>query len=235
MKKIAFILIITFAFAAVKAQNNPLQRTISVTGVSELEVTPDEIYVQVELGEYIKKNGDKVDIETIKNNFLSACKNLGLSDTDVVVKGYSGWDGNYWWYQKNKKQQPDLKAGITYWVKVSSTAEMDQLVDKLDDQATQNFSIAKTDYSKREAIIKQMKIDAVRDAKDKAIYLSAAAGAQVGDVITINEPAEARENPQPRPLFMAMAKTADENAPALNVDFKKIKLRFEANIVFAIK
>ena len=80
------------------------QRTINVTGTAELEITPDEIYVQVELREYTKKNGEKVDIETIRNQFLSAAKSMGIADTDVVVQGYSGWDGNYWWYQKNKKK-----------------------------------------------------------------------------------------------------------------------------------
>ena len=44
------------------------------------------------------------DIETIKNNFLAACKSLGLNDTDVVVQSYQGWDGNYWWYKNNKKK-----------------------------------------------------------------------------------------------------------------------------------
>ena len=34
---------------------NPYPKTINVNGTAEMEVTPDEIYVQVELREYDKK------------------------------------------------------------------------------------------------------------------------------------------------------------------------------------
>ena len=60
-----------FALTAM-AQEKNIQRTITVTGISEMEIVPDEIYVQVELKEYTKKNGDKIDITFIKNNFLAA-------------------------------------------------------------------------------------------------------------------------------------------------------------------
>ncbi len=239
MKKIFVTLLTATIFISANAQSNmPVQKTITVNGHSEIEVTPDEIYVQIELREYTKKNGDKIDIESIKNNFLAACKNLGLADTDVVVESYSGWDGNYWWYQQNKKKNPDMKAGITYWVKVATTAEMDQLVNKMDDEATQNFFIAKTDYSKMNEMAKEMKVEAIKNAKEKATYLANAAGAQLGDVITINEPISQDENPQPRPMMynnMAKIANADDQTPAMSVDFKKIKIEFEASIVFALK
>lgn len=215
----------------------PPQKTISVNGSAEKEVTPDEIYVQVALREYDKKGGGKIDIETIKNNFLAACKSLGLNDTDVVVQSYQGWDGNYWWYKNNKKKNPDMKAGITYWVKVNSTKKMDELVTKLDDEATQSFGIAKTDYSKMGELRKELKVAAVKAAKEKAGYLAAAIGEQVGQAITINEPNEVGDNPRPMyaNMMMKAAVAEDSSEPAMNVDFKKIKVMYEANVVFALK
>ena len=132
MKKIILALSASLCLVIANAQTDNIikQRTINVTGTAELQITPDEIYVQVELREYNKKNGDKVDIETIRNQFLNAVKTMNIADTDVVVQGYSGWDGNYWWYQKNKKKNPDMKAGITYEVKVKTVDDMDKLVDK---------------------------------------------------------------------------------------------------------
>ena len=70
---------------AIAQEIKPVQKSISVGGSSEIEVVPDEIYVQVDLREYNKKNGDKVNINTIKNNFLEACKSIGLTDKDVTV------------------------------------------------------------------------------------------------------------------------------------------------------
>ena len=76
-----------FAMHGIAQETKPAQRTISVNGSSEMEVVPDEIYVQVDLREYTKKNGDKVDINTIKNNFLEACKSIGLTEKEVTVQG----------------------------------------------------------------------------------------------------------------------------------------------------
>lgn len=223
-------------FYSVKAQTNTtMQRTISATGNAKIEVVPDEIYVAVNLREYDKKGGGKIDIETIKNSFLSACKSLGMNDSDVVVQSYSGYDGTPYQYKKNKKQNPDLKAGINYWVKVSSLKKMDDLVNKLDDEATQNFYIAKADYSKRDEIELKMKQDAIRAARDKAIALASAINEKIGNAVTINEPNEVGDNPRPMYAMAMRAKAVSDNdEPAMNVDFKKIKIEYEANVVFAL-
>ncbi len=237
LKVMLLLLLIAGSSLCVNAQYNvPLQRTISATGNAKIEVIPDEIYVQVNLREYDKKGGGKVDIETIKNNFLKACKNIGLNDTDVMVQSYQGYDGTIYQYRKNKKQDPDLKAGINYWAKVNALKKMDELVNNLDDEATQNFYIAKTDYSKREEMVMKMKADAIKAAKEKAIFLAAAINEKVGNAITMSEPNEVSDNP-PRPVYaMAMAKVADsdDQEPALDVNFKKMKIEYEANITFAL-
>lgn len=237
LRTMMVMLAVAGCFFSVKAQTNtPMQRTISATGNAKIEVVPDEIYVAVNLREYDKKGSGKIDIETIKNSFLSACKSLGLNDSDVVVQSYSGYDGTVYWYRKNKKQNPDLKAGINYWVKVSSLKKMDELVNKLDDEATQNFYIAKADYSKRKDVELKMKADAIKAAKEKAIFLAAAINEKIGNAVTINEPNEVGE--APRPMYaMAMRSKAvsdNEEEPAMNVDFKKIKIEYEANVVFAL-
>lgn len=236
--KMVFLFVVLFtSVQLLQAQIiNTTQRTISATGRAKIEVVPDEIYVQVNLREYDKKGGGKIDIETIKNNFLAACKSLGFRDTDVVVQGFQGYDGTIYQYKKNKKQNPDLKTGITYWVKVNSLKRMDELVSKLDDEATQNFFIAKTDYSKREEMALQMKADAIKAAKQKAVYLAAAINQKIGDAITLSEPNEIGD--VPRPMYsMAMYKTMDAELgaePPMNVDFKKLKIEYEANVVFAL-
>jgi len=238
MKKIFLALTASVCMIMANAQavdNTIRQRTINVSGSAELEITPDEIYVQIELREYNKKSGEKVDIQTISNQFLSAVKSMNIADTNVVVQGYSGWDGNYWWYQKNKKKNPDMKAGISYEVKVKTVDEMDKLVDKLDDQATQNFYITRTSHSNMDSIKKQLKIQAVKAAKEKAVYLAAALGDNVGQALTINDPNEIGN--YPRPMYkanMVMAE-ADQAAPAMNVDFKKIKIEYDVNVVFELK
>jgi hypothetical protein len=49
-----------------------------------------------------------------------------------------------------KKRKEELYASITYQVKFNSSRQMDDLVAKLDDLATQNFYITRTAHSKLE-------------------------------------------------------------------------------------
>jgi uncharacterized protein YggE len=238
MKKIILVLSASLCLIIAHAQvidNTIKQRTINVTGHSELEITPDEIYVSVELREYDKKGGGKIDIQTITNQFLEAAKSMGIADTDVVVQNYSGWDGNYWWYTKNKKKNPDMKAGVTYEVKVKSVDEMDKLVDKLDDQATQNFYINRTSHSNIESIKRDLKLQALKNAKQEADYLASAFGDNVGNALIINDPNESSNYPQPM-MFREKVAMADANqsAPAMNVDFKKIKIEMNVTVTFEL-
>lgn len=239
MKKLFILAFFTTALLISNAQESTIQkRTINVSGSSQMEITPDEIYVQIDLREYNKRNGDKVELETIRNSFLNTCKNIGIAEADISIQSYQGNDGNYWWNKKYKKQNPDMKGSITYQVKVSSVTKMNELADKLDDEATQNFSITKVWHSNMEQLKKQLKIAAIKAAKEKAVYLAEAIGEKVGQAITINDPGEVNVYPQTVLYANAMVKaemTSDAvQEPPMNVDFKKIKLQFEVNVIFAI-
>ena len=125
---------------------------------------------------------------------------------------------------------------------------MDKLVEKLDDDATQNFLIVSTNHSKIAEYRRQLKIAAVKAAKEKGMYLTEAVGEKLGEAITIKEP---DENTIIRPgrlysgnqdLF-AVSRGYQEKlssneyfqADQTAIDFKKMKLRFEVEVVFALK
>ncbi|MGZ3851900.1 MAG: SIMPL domain-containing protein [Flavisolibacter sp.] len=221
-----------------RAQNvvNPFPKTITVSGSAEMEIVPDEIYVMVDLKEYEKKGQGKVAIDKIRQDFLSAVRSLGLPDSAVSVAAYDGYNGNPWLRKKNKKDE--LYASITYQVKLRSAAQVDQLVDRLDDNATSNFYIASTSHSKLAEFRKHLKIQAVKAAKEKAGYLAEAINEQVGVAVTINEP---NEYFQPfyglaaNRMMKAQALDAVQTADQPQADFKKMKLKYDVTVVFALK
>ncbi|MDB5196937.1 MAG: hypothetical protein JWP88_1308 [Flaviaesturariibacter sp.] len=237
MKKIYLAILMGMISLAGMAQNvvNPYPKTITVTGSAEMDITPDEIWATVTLREYEKKGGSKVNIETIKQQFLQNAKALGIADTAITIASYEGYNGNPWLRKKNKKVE--LMASITYQIKIAGSKQMDELVNRLDDNATQNFSIDRTSHSKMEAFRRQLKMAAVKAAKEKAIYLAEAIGESVGTAVTINEPTEyfmpmyaMRSN-----KMMVQSTEAAADIEVAQPDFKKMKLKYDVTVVFALK
>lgn len=230
-----FILITsaTLGQAFTSEAKNPFPKTIDVTGSAELEIVPDEIYVQVVLNEYEKKGNGKIALETIKSAFLSACKEAGIPDTAISVASYEGYDR---WYWRKRKKNPDLNATITYEIKFSNTPQIDALVDRLDDEATGSFSIVRTSHSRIIDLRRQLKTLAVKAAKEKGIYLSEAIGEKLGEAIKIEEPAEVLQ-PDSRGFLSNSIATENKFKDAIPTQtaYKKIKLRYEVNVLFALK
>lgn len=219
---------------------NPYPKAISVTGSASMEIIPDEIFVQVDLREYEKKGSGKTDIQKIKTTFLETCKSIGIPDSLISVASYQGMDQLYWFYKKRKA--PEMMASISYQIKFSNIKLIETLISRLDDEATQNFFIAKTSHSKTEEFRKQLKIQAVKAAREKADYLAKAIFETVGEAISIQEPVEQSEMPFENRVFasnvLVKARGTTGNIAEdeiQGVDFKKMKLKYEVNAVFALK
>jgi uncharacterized protein len=242
MKQLLFLLITLATAGQLHAQNvaNPYPKTITVNGSAEMEVIPDEIYVQVDLKEYEKKGSPKVSIDKIKAAFLQQLRNLGIPDSSVSIASYEGYNGYPWW--RKKKKDTEMFASIAYQVKLNSSYKVDQLVNLLDDEATQNFQVVRTSHSKINEYRKQLKIQAVKAAREKAGYLAAAIDEKAREAITIHEPSDLSVYFQ-TPRYMNMSKVSntmmdqEQSASApepQGVDFKKIKLKFDVTVVFAL-
>jgi uncharacterized protein YggE len=249
MKKYLFVLLVISNALYNKAQSqqilSPYPKTINVSGSADMEIIPDEIYVQVDLKEYKKKGENKTELEKIKTDFLAQCKKTGITDSAISIASYEGANLSYWAWRKRKKD-PDLYASIAYQIKFRDSKKMDELVAVLDDEATSNFSIVKVSHSKMTEFRKQLKIMAIKAAKDKSVYLAEAISEKIGEAITITEPAEDQfsmsENTRlisqySNSLGLSNSKyqVKEDEAGISDVDFKKIKLRYEVNVVFALK
>ena len=240
MKKIILPAFLLFGVAAFAQQpvfvNNPFPKTITVTGSAEMEVIPDEIYVHVELREYQKKGEAKTNIEKIKSDFLRLAQEIGIPDNAITIASYTGY--NEYYHLRKKRRDPDMLASITYQVKFSSSNLMDAMVDKLDDEATRNFLIVGTSHSKITEFRKQLKIQAVKAAKEKGIYLTEAINEKLGKAITVIEPAE---HQYPQPIMLRgnvnykLESTEGLVKDVQQVDFKKIKLKYDVSVVFALE
>lgn len=235
-----WLVISSFAPAIAQTNSsNTFPKTITVTGSAEMEVVPDEIYVEVSLKEYQKKGQDKKDIETIKTEFLQACKTAGIADSMISISSFSGAN-DYFYYLKKAKKIPDMISGFSYQVKFNSSILIDALVEKLDDEATRMFAIVSTNHSKMTEFRKQLKILAVKAAKEKANYLAEAIDEKLGSAVSIKEPDETRVSSASTGSNQPVSYTTElinynEKKGRSMVEFKKIKIRFEVNAIFALQ
>ena len=244
MKQLLVLLLATGLACGAAAQQpapgtNPYPRTITVNGSAEMEVIPDEIYVQIDLREYDKKGSPKVPIDQIKNDFLQDLRSIGVPDSAVTIASYEGYSGHRWWVRR--KKDPELYATISYQIKFNSSYKLDALVPLLDDDATQNFQVIRTSHSKITEYRKRLKIEAVKAAKEKALYLTEAVNEKLGEAITITEPADrssyyfARESAEASKYNVGHNVSIQETQQQSGIDFKRIKLKFEVNVLFALK
>lgn len=240
MKKTFLVIAFCMMLGLVHGQQpatNPFPKTITVNGSAEMEVVPDEIYVNIVLREYQKRGQDKKELDGLKTDFLNACKASSLPDSIISIVSYTGYE-DYYGLRKRKKD-PNLFASITYQVKFSNSKQMDELVDKLDDEATRSFSIVSTSHSKMTEFRKQLKTQAIVAAKNKATYLTEAINEKLGAAITIKEPSEptwttGRVTNMRSQAIVSYVRDEDDES-SIDVDFKKIKLRFEVDVIFALQ
>lgn len=230
MKKLLLIATILISSCAVFAQadNQPKGRTIEVTGSAELEVAPDEVYLNVTLREYMKDK-NKVSLTEIDKEFKKVLADAKIDLKDVAIEGASGYyDYEYW---RNRKT--DFLAAKTYSIKLPNLDKYNELMEKMGNKGIENAYLQRTDNSKIETYRQQVKINALKAAKEKAKLMLESIGEQLGEVQLIREINQGYYQPVMYKSNMAMdSQNSGGSAP---VEMQKIKLRYEVEVHFKIK
>lgn len=232
MKKFILSVFITVFASSLFAQTTDLRRKIEVSGTAETEVTPDIIYIGISLREYVD-NKRKVEIEVLERQLQTAIIKAGIPKENFTINNISAY--NYSW---DRKKNPDFLASKQYRIKVSELSKWDQIINAVDPKAVQYSNIEGYDYSKMESLKKDLKIQALKAARDKALYLAESIAEKLGQALEINE---SGNEFYPQPMYrtnMLMKPDAGgvmESSPMPDVDFKKIKLSYQMRAVFELK
>jgi uncharacterized protein YggE len=233
MKRIISLAIFALFSISAMAQQVDLRRKINVSGSAEAEVTPDIIYLNISLKEYLKDNNSKkrVDITELENQLYNAVLKAGIAKEDLMVNNVASYN-----YTTEKKKNPDFLASKQYRLKVSDLNKWNAIIGAIDPKGIASTNIESYDYSKMTSLKKELKIKALLAAKEKATYMVETLGDKLGNVIDIQD---IENNAYPQPMYknyamMARTESADVAASA-DLDFKKIKLSFVVNTVFEIK
>ena len=209
---------------------------IEVRGNSEKEVVPDEIYISITIKERLEGK-DKVSIEKQETEMKEAIKSIGVSLDNLSL---SDANANYIKVRWKKK---DVITKSEYLLKVGNAMTVGQVFEKLDELQIVDAYISKVSHSKLLDFKKEVRIMAVKAAKEKADYLLAAIGEETGRALIISEADPhsyyydsnieiEEEIYEPRWQKQSSIKSASKKNA---IQFKKIKLRSIIYAKFEIK
>ncbi|MEQ9442248.1 MAG: SIMPL domain-containing protein [Cyclobacteriaceae bacterium] len=220
--------------AQAQSDEKPMVKKIEVTGSAEEEIVPDEIYFSINLKEYIGDNKDKVSIDKLERELYNAVRKIGVDEEDFRIEDIQSY--NYDWYKRNRPQREEFLASKKYTIKFEKLDEINRLFAYLDAKSIQSTNIDRYDHSNMEQYEQELKIKALKNAKDKAEYLLNGIGERMGGVLEVMEINTGGQlMPNYKTMAYARAGMAEDAAQAPSIEFQKINLRYEVRAVFEIQ
>jgi uncharacterized protein len=233
MKLISILLFVFVSNGIAMPQTPEIYNYIEVIGSAEMEVDPDQILLIIGIEEYWKeefqKKTDYKDYQTkvpllqIEKSLMTVLTRLGIPKDKVIIKDV----GNYY---RNRGKDFLMSKQFELWF--GDYSAVDSIVSKLNIRGISYIRIGELKNKGMIEYRKQVKIEALRAAKEKANYLLNSIQKEIGGVLSI---VELDEN-LPFWNIQSMASNAVINSnDSGDTNFRKIKLRYEVKVRFEIK
>lgn len=238
MNKLKQLLTMVFLFTTplvygqTNNQKTEEQPYIEVVGTAEKEVIPDEIYIAIVIREKYE-NRVKVTIESQEEKLKAAIQTLGIDGSNLYLS-----DANAD-YVKIKWQQKDVLTKKDYLLKVTNATTVGQVFQKLDELEINDAYISKVSHSRIDSLRKEVRMLAIKAAKEKADYLLKVIGEQTGKALIVTENNIPNNLPQRNVNMIANTVSGVDSkagsTPNFEIQFQKIKLTASIYVKFAIK
>lgn len=235
MKKLFFaLLIFPFLTNGQTGDKNFIdQNYIEVTGKSEMEVSPDLIYIKILVNE--KDNKNKTPLANRENTMISKLKEIGIDiNKDLLIKDISS-NFKYYWLTKS-----EILLAKEYQLLVRDGKTASKVFIELENIGISSVSIDRLDNSNIQKYRKEVKIDAIKAAKEKAESLANAIQQNIGRAIYIQELEGAPPTVSNRILIRGATSISNSllygsRAPEPDIDFEKIRLEYSIICRFELK
>lgn len=238
MKNLILIVFVAFtlsSFAQSGEKNFIDQNYIEVTGNAELEVVPDEIYLKIVIDE--KDFKGKQNLQELEKSMLEALSKVGIDiSKQLTIKDMASNFQKYW------LKGTEINSVKEYQLKVESAKIAGQVIRELESLGISNISVEKIDHSKMQELKTEVKIMAIKAAKEKAASLTNAINQKIGKAIYIQE----LNNQVYRALQGKLAAASNivvrgygyadkQEMEQPDIEFEKIKLEYSILVRFEIE
>lgn len=229
MKKlIAMAVVALMALPAAAQMQEAYPSYIQVTGRAEKELTPDEFYLQIVINERDSKG--KISVESQQRDMVAALRKLGV-DVEKQLK-MANLSSEF--FKKNTSV-----AMAKYQLQLGSSGEVAKVWQALDGLGISNISILKVTHSQLDKYKQEVRLEAMRNARESAQEMAGAIGQTIGKCFYIYD---SNSNVLPvmydNAVLMRSAKaTADTESAAEEdpLEFKTIKLEYGVQAKFVLE
>lgn len=229
MKKlIAMAVVALMALPAAAQMQEAYPSYIQVTGRAEKELTPDEFYLQIVINERDSKG--KISVESQQRDMVAELRKLGV-DVEKQLK-MANLSSEF--FKKNTSV-----AMAKYQLQLGSSGEVAKVWQALDDLGISNISILKVTHSQLDKYKQEVRLEAMRNARESAQEMAGAIGQTIGKCFYIYD---SNSNVLPvmydNAVLMRSAKAAADAESAAEEDpleFKTIKLEYGVQAKFVLE
>lgn len=206
------------------------QPYIEVDGYADTLITPNQIFIKINISEKDSKN--KVSLEELEDKMIKALKSMGIkTELDLTT---SDMLSNYKFYFLKQK---DVLKSKEYLLKVTEAQTASKVFIELEDLGISNTSIERVDHTDLEKIRNICRIQAIVNAKSKAISLTKPLMQTVGNAIHITDTEQNISNLlQGRVAgLMVRGYGMRQKDEAPKIEFEKIKAQSTISVKFILK
>lgn len=229
MKKlIAMAVVALMALPAAAQMQEAYPSYIQVTGRAEKELTPDEFYLQIVINERDSKG--KISVESQQRDMVAVLRKLRV-DVEKQLK-MANLSSEF--FKKNTSV-----AMAKYQLQLGSSGEVAKVWQALDDLGISNISILKVTHSQLDKYKQEVRLEAMRNARESAQEMAGAIGQTIGKCFYIYD---SNSNVLPvmydNAVLMRSAKAvadAESVAEEDPLEFKTIKLEYGVQAKFVLE
>jgi uncharacterized protein YggE len=198
---------------------------IEVTGTAEREVMPDIIYISITLRDKVVDKKSYT-ISEQENKLKNGLQNAGIDLKNLALTGAST---DIIKYKRKDKGVEEVKE---YELKVATAKDVNRVFELLHTIDVKEASVTRTDHSQLDVLRKEVRISAIKAAKEKATYLLQAIGEEPGKPLVVREeqPYNYRSNSLSNLNVRAVEETGSDET-----QFESFKIKFSYYVKYSIK
>lgn len=230
MKKQLIFLILLLISCSYFAQDSESECIpyIEVYGTAEKEIIPNEIYINVSIKEKAKSR-EQATLEFQTTDLKQKLKEIGIPE-EMISMSDAGAN-----YIRVSWSQKEVISSANYTILVATADQVAAVFKVLDDLEIHGAYINHTSHSDIEFIRKKVRIEAVKAAKDKAIYMLEAIGSELASAQIIKETSSGGVGRMVSNVAMDQPRQTYQSKTGGTIVFRKIKIQSTIFARFGIK